>query len=1276
MTTNIISSSVIMSPRKRTLVPVSSRRKAADDYFPFNFLPVECQLHVLSFLNEVDKCSCALVCLSWSCLVRSWKLWRVADYSRRGLPPGQEGLLVSNREFERWKAWVHHYTHHLVSRRASLLTLKASFDLGDRCNKWSELLGHLLDHVHCRDLSHLDLNWTFTLLEPLDLRVHSSSSSHQDSITKMDQVTSFQELLTKLTHSCPRISKMRLHFDWSDVSMSLLTNFQQLRVLELKYFWVFKGVTPSTLQHLTRSLPNLKSLTLQILVPLRNLGISYTLESQSLEFLDVSPSRGLVFSCLKLPALRELRAKKIVRGITLDRRTRLRIQSRWPCLYHVLREGTPRLQALNNERLLPTWREERYGEMSAILEQSCYCEPSLQPEPLDTFHSKLLLKDYYSPAAHFFPFRHVIIVIVTTMSKNSLVTKAFAAAFVVLTASAIAGIVTMVILYKTQIATMNPTPRPTFPSTTTGLPPVMRLPKNLVPERYKVFLWPRFYSQIIEEVNVTSPNQTALFTGNTTVYFHCVQGTSSIYLHSQNLDVYGPVVASTDTDEGIRVTRMENHQDQTNFLEIELDYALKTGGNYSLFLAFRGEVSGGLEGMYGSTYEEGIPAHEDDTDTDRFLIATHMEPTSARSVFPCFDEPDFKAEFEVTIIHRRITTALANGINTDGANIIDDDWKATAFQSTPLMSTYLFAFTVSEFTPTPSSNHRTYARPEATKAGHAKYAADITGRILDYFERRFGIVYPQRKLDQIALPDLISDGMENLGLITYQEGELLYEEGCPLCLTRKTSLNSLHMNWHTRLEETTLHPLLSIIKSQKKKCQNDINIAFFCRQWFGNLVTIKWWNDIWLNEGFASYMTFYAVDAVEPDFKLKDVNILNNLHTAFEADALASSRPLSTSQGDVQTSSQIMEMFDIITYSVLVMLADLVDQPVFDKAIRRYLSDWKYKNTDQNILWEYIQKADDESTGKRNIAEVMNSWTKQIGYPVITINTTSGEAFQKHFLFNASAVSRYAPNVYPFRLSWHVPIRAMKYTTPFRIIWLKPGESAMKDEFVATKGEWILANVNCTGYYRRIPLMNRGQLIDDAFNLARAKLVNVTLALNITRFIRNETELIPWAATMSNLGYFVRMFDRSEVCTSVIRLKAFTILSATTQQFHSPTDHSSHIHPNLRSVIYCQAVAHGGKEEWEFAWDLYLDYTLDPELIRMMEVASSISYVSRNVAGQALAWNFIRAHWNYLERFAMDYDLGPASRVAYQAIEQTAVNIQWVSENKDVILEWFERETA
>lgn len=166
---------------------------------------------------------------------------------------------------------------------------------------------------------------------------------------------------------------MCLNFDWSDVSVSLLTQFQHLRVLELKSFWVFKLVTPPTLVNLTKSLPHLKSLTLQILVPMRNIEISYTLESQSLEYLDVSPSRGLVFSCLKLPALREFQAKKIARSIIVDRRTRLRIQSRWPCLYRVLREGTPKLQAFNNERLLPTWREEGYRDLTAILKETCYC---------------------------------------------------------------------------------------------------------------------------------------------------------------------------------------------------------------------------------------------------------------------------------------------------------------------------------------------------------------------------------------------------------------------------------------------------------------------------------------------------------------------------------------------------------------------------------------------------------------------------------------------------------------------------------------------------------------------------------------------------------------------------------------------------------------------------------------------------------------------------------------------------------------------------------------
>uniref|UniRef100_A0A7N9AZS2 Aminopeptidase n=1 Tax=Mastacembelus armatus TaxID=205130 RepID=A0A7N9AZS2_9TELE len=884
------------------------------------------------------------------------------------------------------------------------------------------------------------------------------------------------------------------------------------------------------------------------------------------------------------------------------------------------------------------------------------------------------------------------------MAKNSYISKAVATTFVILTISLIVGIITMVILYNTEISTMHPTPRPTFPSTTTGPPPVMQLPGNLIPESYTIFLQPHFYTRIIEVVNVTSPNQTMLFTGNSTVNFHCVQRTSTIYLHSKDLTVSNPVVMNKDTNEKIYVYAIKHHEDESNFLEIQLNDALKAGGNYSLFLAFRGEISENLEGLYLSSYLEGSPTYEDYTSAERM-------------VFPCFDEPQMKAVFHVTIIHRRDTTALGN------AEILDDDWKYTRFYPTPRMSTYLFAFTVSEFTSIPSPHKRveikTFARPEATAAGYTQYAANITGKILTFFENHFDIEYSPKKLDQIALPDLFPGAMENWGLVTYQEGNLLYEEGVSSLLHKAD--------------------IATIIAHE------------LAHQWFGNLVTMKWWNQLWLNEGFATYMSYFAVDHAEPSFKIRDTYVLSNLHNAFEEDALASSHPLSPPQEDVRTSFEILAMFDSITYNKV----ESYMSPM-------YLWDFRYKTTDQYNLWEYIQK-------------VMDTWTNQIGYPVITINTTNGEISQKRFLFNDSSESRFVSEIMKTSLS-------------------AKGTSLQFSDC----GEWILANVNCTGYYRvnynpenwehlltqletnpeRIPLMNRGQLIDDAFNLARAKLVSVTLALNSTRFLHTEREYLPWESAVRNLGYFVLMFDRSEVygpmqaylCKQVTGL--YNFFRNYTENSEVPKDHSlqcnqitaievacsnglpecvsmarkmfanwmsnsstNNIHPNLRSVIYCQAVAAGGKTEWEFAWDKfqsssdtsereqlrralsctkktwllqrYLEYTLNPEKIRLMDIASTIKYIAKNVAGQALAWNFIRAHWDYvslgdgatliegvtsrfstqfelreLERFEMDYDLGSATRAVYQAKEQTQVNIQWVRRNKENVLEWFERETA
>nr|XP_046249908.1 alanyl (membrane) aminopeptidase a [Scatophagus argus] len=937
------------------------------------------------------------------------------------------------------------------------------------------------------------------------------------------------------------------------------------------------------------------------------------------------------------------------------------------------------------------------------------------------------------------------------MPRNSFISKAVASAFVILTISAIAGMITMVIMYKREIEPLNPTERPTMATTTPSPPPVMRLPKNLIPYSYKISLRLRLYTRIIEEVNVTSPNQTLQFSGSSIVNFDCVQSTTTIFLHSKDLFIYpNAQVMNIKTEKTIHVLKMINHKDSSDFLEIQLGETLVQEESYSLLLNFMGKISENLDGLYLSTYHEGKP------DKERFLAATSMEPTYARRVFPCFDEPEMKAVFDVTIIHRRDTTVLGNE-KISVSNIIDDDWQYTTFYPTPKMSTYLFAFTVSEFTPTASTHGRvainTYARPEATAAGHAAYAANITSKILTFYENYFESNYQQKKLDQIALPDLNSAAMENWGLITYEEGVLLYEEGVS---------SQLHK-----------HLIATVVAHE------------LAHQWFGNLVTMKWWNQIWLNEGFASYMTYLAVDHAEPTFKLKDILIMRDLHTALEADALTSSHPLSPQEDVVETTDEILAMFNAITYCkgamVLRMLSDIIGESVFHKGIKLYLSDFKYNNTDQRDLWNCMQKAATEDGSHIKIAEVMKTWTNRTGYPVITINTKNGEIYQNRFLFDDSSESSFF---------WEIPIRVKSNTTEPSFIWLRTRGPEKKNELISKSGEWILANVNCNGYYRvnydpenwgrlltqlethqdRIPLMNRGQLIDDAFNLARAKLVDVTLALNSTRYLQNETEYIPWESAVRNLEYFVHMFDRTEVygpmqaylrqqvkglynffsnytyksgdqslqynqiniidvaCSNGLP-ECITMASNMFANWMNSNTSTNHIEPNLRTVIYCQAVAAGGDEEWEFAWNKfqssrdtsekdqlrqalscttkiwllnrYLEYTLDPEKIRLMDVSSTINDIANNVAGHALAWNFIRANWDYvsqgdaamliegvtsrfskkfeleeLERFSKDYNLGSAAWAVNQAIEQTQVNIQWVSDHKDVILKWFQRETA
>ncbi|XP_051978897.1 aminopeptidase N-like isoform X1 [Xyrauchen texanus] len=916
---------------------------------------------------------------------------------------------------------------------------------------------------------------------------------------------------------------------------------------------------------------------------------------------------------------------------------------------------------------------------------------------------------------------------------------------------------------------------PTTSGTITGLVPTTapsnepwdqwRLPQTLLPESYNVTLWPRLQPD---------PNLGVYyFTGMSSVVFKCVQETDLILIHSNKLNL-----TSTDGYQarllGLGTTVVPTiqktwMQETTQYLVIELKSKLKPGDFYALYTEFVGELADDLAGFYRSEYNE--------NGVKKIVATSQMHPTHARKTFPCFDEPAMRAVFNITLVHDMGTVALSNGMETEKVDTILEGQAVTVttFESTKKMSTYLLALIVSDYTNVISAEQtliRIWARKKAIEDGHGDYALRITGPILMFFEKYYNVPYPLSKSDQIALPDFYFGAMENWGLVTYRETNLLYD---------------------------------SVISSNANKEKTATIIAHeLAHMWFGNLVTLRWWNEVWLNEGFASYVSYLGADFAEPSWNVKDLIILKDVHRAFSVDALASSHPLSSKEEDITKPEQISEQFDAVSYSkgasVLRMLSDFLTEPVFVQGLNTYLDTFAYQNTVGEDLWKHLQIAVDK-TGTvlpLSVKEIMDRWVLQMGFPVVMVNTTTGQVSQKHFLLDPDSIVE-RPS--PFNYEWIVPINWMKAEVEQSRFWLLE-RTAFHNEMKTTGNEWVLVNLNITGYFRVnydtdnwehllnqltenhkvIPVINRAQIVDDAFNLARAKMIPVTLALSTTKYLFQEREYMPWQSALDNLDYFYLMFTQTDVYgflqnylkkqvtplfayfknitedwshvpfghteqynqVNAIRVACSTGVDGcqnlTLSWFRQWMDLPNHnpIHPNLRSTVYCSAIAAGGSDEWDFGWQMfknatiaieadklmsslsctkdrnllerYLEYTLDASKIRKQDATSVIVYIASNPDGQTLAWEFVRKNWEYmfteygvgsfnfanlisgitksfsteseleqLQQFKSDnaeIGFGPGATALEQAIETTKANIKWVTENLTEIKDWLMAETA
>ncbi|XP_047453445.1 aminopeptidase Ey-like [Mugil cephalus] len=889
-----------------------------------------------------------------------------------------------------------------------------------------------------------------------------------------------------------------------------------------------------------------------------------------------------------------------------------------------------------------------------------------------------------------------------------------------------------------------------------------RLPTALVPEFYDITLWPRL-----------SPDPNTglyVFTGHSVVQFECVEETDLILIHSNLLNytkLNNSHIATLVNSDGwsapsIKVSWL---QPKTQYLVIQLDDELLKGQRYQLYTEFTGELADDLAGFYRSEYEE---------DGVRKIVATtQMHPTHARKTFPCFDEPAMKAVFHITLIHPPGTVALSNGLETDvvGATFDGVAVTQTRFEPTKKMSTYLLAMVISDYSYLETTQGdtlvRIWARRKAIELGQGDYALNVTGPVLDFFQSYYNVPYPLSKSDQIALPDFYFGAMENWGLVTYRETNLLFEPA--------TSSN--------RNRETTA----SIIAHE------------LAHMWFGNLVTLRWWNEVWLNEGFATYVSYLGADHAEPTWNVKDLIVLDDVHRVFAVDALMSSHPLSSDEDDIFLPEQITEQFDTISYSkgaaVLRMLSDFLSESVFVQGLSSYLKHFAYSNTVASDLWKHLQTAVDVShvSLPRPVDDIMDPWVLQMGFPVVTIDTTTGTVSQSHFLLDPESV---VTTESPFKYEWLVPVRWMKAGEVQTDIWWLLEKQAVNLDMRSSAASWVLANVNVTGYYRVnydlgnwerlfsqlesdhqvIPVMNRAQLVDDAFNLARAGLVSTSLALRTTSYLSLETEFMPWQSALDNLHYYELMLDQTEVRQPMqdyiqkqvtplfLYFKNMTSdwsrvpdghmdqynqvnalrtacrtglaecqrLSSTWFKEWMKNPEENPIHPNLRSAVYCSAMAAGGEAEWDFGWrqfknspvaseaqklmsalacttntqllQRFLSYTLNSTMIRKQDATSVITAVASNRAGQSLAWDFIRAEWEYMftqygvgsfsfssiitgvtARFSSPAELqqleefmeehralgfGSASLALDQALERTRANIQWLQLNQQEVLDW------
>ena len=527
----------------------------------------------------------------------------------------------------------------------------------------------------------------------------------------------------------------------------------------------------------------------------------------------------------------------------------------------------------------------------------------------------------------------------------------------------------------------------------------------------------------------------------------------SISLHSKGLTIQSATIDNQPADISFG-----------EFDELRLSQPNLKNGNHTICINFSGNITDAMHGLY--------PCYFTHDGVKKQLFATQFESHHAREVFPCVDEPAAKAEYDLTLITRPGITVLGNmPVKYEEEN---GSSRTTTFEKTPRMSSYLLAFVIGEL-------HKKSARTKsgvevnvwATPAQNENtldFALDIATRSIDFYDEYFGVKYPLPKSDHVALPDFSSGAMENWGLVTYRESCLLADPE----LTPESS---------RRFIATVIAHELS-------------------HQWFGNLVTMQWWNDLWLNESFANMMEYVAIDALQSDWHMWEDFATNEVTAALRRDSLDGVQSV---QADVNHPDEISTLFDpAIVYAkggrLLVMVRKLIGEEAFRTGLKSYFEKFAYKNTVGNDLWQEL-----ESASGQPIVNLMNAWISQPGLPVVSVSSSHDTAIlsQERFF-----IGKHQPSdaLWPIPLFANQPLDVkilnQKETTVYieKPLQLNCGLSAhFVTKYNESTREYLLKNIT------ELPTLDKICILQDATILARAGFENSASLLPLALSLKTET---------------------------------------------------------------------------------------------------------------------------------------------------------------------------